>query len=41
ALGDALENSNAEQTLEVEFGNIIDYKERGDIQEQYKAMFDI
>jgi 1-acyl-sn-glycerol-3-phosphate acyltransferase len=41
ALGDALENKKLEQTLEVEFGDIIDYKERGNIQTIYKKMFEI
>lgn len=41
ALGNALENNSQEQTLQVEFGNIIDHKERGDIQAQYKEMFGI
>lgn len=39
ALGDALDNKDEAQTLEVEFGDIIDYKERGDIQQRYKEMF--
>jgi len=41
ALGDALDNKDEAQTLEVEFGDIIDYKERGDIQQRYKEMFHI
>jgi 1-acyl-sn-glycerol-3-phosphate acyltransferase len=41
ALGDALEDKKLEQTLEVEFGDIIDYKERGNIQIIYKKMFEI
>lgn len=39
ALGDALENKTLQQTLEVEFGELIDYKEREDIQLIYKKMF--
>lgn len=41
ALGDALEDKNLEQTLEIEFGDLIDYKERGNIQTIYKKMFEI
>jgi 1-acyl-sn-glycerol-3-phosphate acyltransferase len=41
ALGNALNDSTKEQTLEVEFGNLIDYKEREDIQKIYKNMFGI
>lgn len=41
ALGAALEDTSSEQTLEVEFGDIIDYKERGNVQEKYKEMFGI
>lgn len=35
----ALKNKNLEQEIEVEFGELIDYKERGNIQEIYKKMF--
>ncbi|CAA6818655.1 MAG: 1-acyl-sn-glycerol-3-phosphate acyltransferase (EC [uncultured Sulfurovum sp.] len=41
ALGSALENKNLKQTLEIEFGGLIDYKERGNIQTIYKKMFAI
>ena len=41
ALGNALEDKTLEQTLEVEFGDLIDYKERKDIQSIYKEMFEI
>jgi len=41
ALGTALVSTKIEQTLEVEFGEIIDYKERGNIQEIYKKMFNL
>jgi len=40
-LGDALEDKSLNQTIEVEFGDLIDYKEREDIQEIYKKMFEI
>ena len=40
-LGNALDNKATEQTIEVEFGEILDYKEKGNIQEQYKEMFGI
>ena len=40
-LGAALENKNLEQTIEVEFADLIDYKERADIQTIYKKMFGI
>ena len=39
ALGNALESTKNEQILEVEFGEIIDYKERGNIQDIYRKMF--
>ncbi len=38
-LGDALESKKLQQNIEVEFGELIDYKERGNIQEIYKKMF--
>ena len=41
ALGNALENKNSEQLIEVEFGDLIEYKERGNIQAIYKEMFGI
>jgi 1-acyl-sn-glycerol-3-phosphate acyltransferase len=40
-LGNALENKSLKQTIEIEFGDLIDYKEREDIQEIYKKMFEI
>jgi 1-acyl-sn-glycerol-3-phosphate acyltransferase len=40
-LGNALEDKNLEQIVEVEFGDLIDYKERQDIQTLYKKMFSI
>ena len=39
ALGNALEDKNIEQSISIEFGEMIDYKERGNIQELYKEMF--
>ena len=41
ALGKALTDSSEKQTLEVEFGELIDYKERTNIQEIYRKMFGI
>jgi len=41
ALAKALEHTNEEQTLEVEFGELIDYRVREDIQKIYKEIFDI
>jgi len=41
ALGNALNNKNLEQTVEVEFGDLIDYRERKDIQKIYKEIFSI
>ena len=40
-LGDALDNKGLHQTIEVAFGDLIDHKEREDIQEMYKKMFEI
>ena len=37
ALGNALADKNLEQTITIEIGEIINYKERGNIQEIYKA----
>jgi len=39
ALGNALADKNLEQTMTLEFGDIIDYKERENIQDIYKKMF--
>jgi len=41
ALGNALDDKNLEQTVEVEFGDLIDYRERKDIQMIYKEIFSI
>jgi len=41
ALGNALVHTKTEQVIEVEFGDIIDYKERRNIQDIYKKMFNI
>jgi len=41
ALGNALDDKKLEQTIEVEFGNLIDYRERKDIQTLYKEIFSI
>ncbi|CAA6805814.1 MAG: 1-acyl-sn-glycerol-3-phosphate acyltransferase (EC [uncultured Sulfurovum sp.] len=41
ALGNALEDKNSEQLIEVEFGDLIEYKERGNIQAIYKEIFGI
>ena len=41
ALGNALEDKNLEQTIIIEIGELIDYKERGNIQEIYEGMFNI
>ena len=41
ALGDALNDKNLEQIVSIEFGDMIDYKERGNIQEIYEKMFNI
>ena len=41
ALGNALNDKNLEQTVTIEFGEIISYKERGNIQEMYEGMFGI
>jgi len=41
ALGNALEDKNLEQIVEVEFGDLIDYRERKDIQMIYKEIFEI
>ena len=41
ALGNALDDKKLEQTIEVEFGNLIDYRERKDIQMIYKKIFSI
>ncbi len=40
-LGNALENKNLEQTIEVEFGDLITYNERENIEEIYKKMFSL
>ena len=40
-LGDSLKDANLEQSIEVEFGNVINYKERDNIQLIYKKMFSI
>ncbi len=40
-LGNALQDKTLNQTVEVEFGDLIDYKERGDIESSYKEMFRI
>ncbi len=40
-LANALEDKDLEQTVEIEFGELIDYKERTDIQTIYKEMFRI
>jgi len=39
ALGDALNDKNVKQTITIEIGELIDYKERGDIQGIYEEMF--
>ena len=39
ALGDALNDKNVKQTITIEIGELIDYKERGDIQGIYEGMF--
>ena len=41
ALGTALNKKNFEQTITIEIGDEIDYKEKRDIQELYKEMFNI
>ncbi len=41
ALGTALNKKNVEQTITIEIGDEIDYKEKRDIQELYKEMFNI
>ena len=41
ALGNALNDKNLEQTVTIEFGETISYKERGNIQEMYEGMFGI
>ena len=41
ALGNALEDKKLEQIVEVEFGDLIDYRERKDIQTIYKDIFEI
>jgi len=41
ALGNALIDTKKEQIIEVEFGDIIDYKERANIQEIYKKTFNL
>jgi len=41
ALGNALNNKNLKQTVEVEFGDLIDCRERKDIQMIYKKIFSI
>jgi len=41
ALGNALNDKKLEQTVEVEFGDLIDYRERQDIQKIYKDIFSI
>ena len=39
ALGDALNDKNLKQTITIEIGELISYKERGDIQGMYEEMF--
>ncbi|CAA6804767.1 MAG: 1-acyl-sn-glycerol-3-phosphate acyltransferase (EC [uncultured Sulfurovum sp.] len=41
ALKNALDKKDLSQTLKVEFGDLITYKERGDIQAIYRKMFEI
>ena len=41
ALGNALTDKNLEQTITIEIGELIDYKERKSIQEIYEGMFKI
>ncbi len=41
ALGNALADKKLEQTITIEIGELIDYKERGNIQEIYEEMFKI
>jgi len=41
ALGNALEDKKLEQIVEVEFGDLINYRERKDIQTIYKDIFEI
>ncbi len=41
ALGNALADKNLEQTITIEIGELIDYKERGNIQNIYEKMFGI
>ncbi len=41
ALGDALNNKKLEQTITIEIGEEISYKERGSIEEIYREMFKI
>ena len=41
ALGRALNEKNVEQTITIEIGDEIEYKEKRDIQELYKEMFNI
>jgi len=41
ALGNALDDKKIEQIVEVEFGDLIDYRERKDIQMIYKKIFSI
>ena len=41
ALGNALADKKLEQTITIEIGELIDYKERGNIQEIYEEMFNI
>jgi len=41
ALGDSLSKKNIEKTITIEIGDLIDYKEKGNIQEIYQQMFKI
>jgi len=41
ALGASLAKKNINKTVSIEIGDVIDYKERGNIQEIYKKMFNI
>ena len=41
ALSNALADKKLEQTITIEIGELIDYKERGNIQEIYEEMFNI
>ena len=41
ALGTALNNKKAEQTITIEIGELIDYKDRTNLEEAYKKQFNI